>query len=82
MLTNVSVTVSFIVELYGPTLELLNANRLLGTGISSWWRTDDSNHDMDCSYLDSVLEIMHRAKGSLLDHLIGASEERWRDRHT
>ena len=34
------------------------------------------------SYLDSVLGIMHRAKGSLLDHLIGASEERWRDRHT
>ena len=69
-------------RVYGPTLELLNANRLLGTGISSWWRTDVSNHDLDCSYLDSVLEIMHRTKGSLLDHLIGASKERWRDRHT
>jgi hypothetical protein len=50
-------------------------------GISSWC-VDDINHDLDCSYLDGVLEIMHRAKRSLLDHLIGASEERWRDRHT
>jgi hypothetical protein len=32
-----------------PTLELLNANRLLGTGISSGWRAGNCNYDLDCS---------------------------------
>lgn len=44
-----SATLQGIVGLYGSTLELLNANRLLGTGISSCWRTDDRIHDLDCS---------------------------------
>ena len=31
---------------YGPALELLNANRLLGTRISSRWRAGNCNYDL------------------------------------
>jgi hypothetical protein len=27
---------------------LLNGNKLLGTGITSCWRADNRNHDLDC----------------------------------
>ena len=30
-----------------PSLELLNGNKLLGAGISSGWRADNRNHDLD-----------------------------------
>ena len=33
----------------GPALELLNANRLLGTGISSGRRAGNRNYDLDGS---------------------------------
>ena len=34
---------------HGPTLELLNANRLLGTGISFGWCAGNCNYDLDGS---------------------------------
>ena len=34
---------------HGPTLELLNANRLLGTVISFGWRAGNCNYDLDRS---------------------------------
>jgi hypothetical protein len=38
-----------ILRVYGPALELLNANRLLGTGISSGWRAGSRNYGLDGS---------------------------------
>jgi len=36
-------------RVYGPALKLLNANRLLGTGISSGRRAANRNYDLDGS---------------------------------